>query len=105
MYAIPNLLAAVFGDDFADFHSIIVPVGVGQLVAAPAFGLTLFLKARQRGPALLLLGTLNAVLYLVFAVGLGTAFGLNGTAWAYAVSSAIGGAALLALLRRETRRA
>jgi O-antigen/teichoic acid export membrane protein len=103
MYAIPNLLAAVFGDDFADFHSIIVPIGIGQLVAAPTVGLSLFLTARQRGPALLALGTLNALSYLVFAVGLGLAFGLEGTAWAFAAASAVGGAALAALLRRELR--
>ena len=50
LYAVPDVLAFLFGQEFAEFRSIMIPIGIGQLLAAPAFGLTLFLKAAQRGP-------------------------------------------------------
>jgi hypothetical protein len=81
LYAVPSALGIFFGHGFNDFRTIIVPIGLGQVLAAPAYGLTLFLKAQQRGGTLLWLGTLNAVVYLVSTVALAAAFGLSGAAW------------------------
>ena len=87
LYAIPDVLVFFFGQDFAEFRSIIIPIGLGQLLAAPAFGFTLYLKAAQRGRTLLWLGTLNAVVYLVLTVAPGSAFGLSGAAGAPSASA------------------
>jgi O-antigen/teichoic acid export membrane protein len=81
LYALPGALGVFFGEGFSEFRDIIVPIGLGQVLAAPAYGLTLYLKAQQRGARLLWLGTLNAVVYLVLTVALASAFGLEGAAW------------------------
>jgi O-antigen/teichoic acid export membrane protein len=102
LYAVPDVLVFLFGQEFAAFRSIMIPIGVGQLLAAPAFGLTLFLKATQRGRTLLWLGTLNVVVYLVLTVVLGLAFGLSGAAWGAVGTGAVSAAALLFVFRRST---
>jgi hypothetical protein len=96
-------LTFLFGSKFTEFRSIVVPIGVGQILAAPASGLILFLKAGQRGRALLWLNTLNAVLFLVSGIVFGSLFGLKGAAWAGVVAGAGGGVALIAVLRTAMR--
>ena len=103
IYVFPAVLSFFFGQDFLQFRSLIVPIGVGQLIAAPSFGLMLFLMAERRGAALLVVNTLSAVLYFVFAVGLGSRVGLYGAAWAYALSSAVGLSVLLVVVSRRLR--
>lgn len=102
-FAFPSFLTLVFGDKFGEFQSIVVPIAIAQLLAAPRFGLTLFLKARQRGRTLFWLATLNAFLLLTFSVLLGSFFGLKGAAWAGAVAGVFVGVALIAALRLATR--
>ena len=65
------------------------------MLSAPAYGLTLFLKADQRGSAVFVLGTISAVAYLVLTVGLGAAYGLSGAAWAATATGAVTMATLL----------
>ena len=103
LYAFPGVLGIVFGHEFDDFQSIVVPIGIGQLLLAPSLGLTLFLKAQQRGRTLVWLVTLNAVLLLAFSVVLGSYFGLEGAAWASAIAGAVSGIALMAALHRTMR--
>jgi O-antigen/teichoic acid export membrane protein len=103
IYQVPGALSLFFGDEFSQFRYIIVPIGVGQLIAAPAFGLSLLLMAAQRGIALLTVNSVGAIAYLVIAVVLGLAFGLHGAVWAYAISSAIGNFALFLALQRTMR--
>jgi O-antigen/teichoic acid export membrane protein len=103
LYAFPNVLVVFFGHEFAGFQSIVLPIGLGQILLAPAFGLTLFLKAEQRGRTLLWLGTLNAIVYLVLTVALGSAFGLSGAAWGTVGGGAVSAAALMVALRPGTR--
>ena len=88
LYSLPDVLSFAFGPEFSDFGSLILPIGLGQVLAAPAMGLVLFLKAAQRGRALLLLGTVQVVSYLCFSVMLSLSFGLTGAAGASASSSA-----------------
>jgi len=99
VYAVPNVLAFFFGQDFAEFRAIIIPIGLWQILAAPAFGLTLFLKAEQRGRTLLWLGTFYAVVYLVLTVALGSAFGLTGAAWGAVGAGVASVAALMFVFR------
>jgi O-antigen/teichoic acid export membrane protein len=82
LYVLPSTLEVFFGHRFSEFRDIIVPIGLGQVLSAPAYGLTLFLKAGQRGSALFVLGTVSAVSYLILTVALGAAYGLAGAAWA-----------------------
>jgi O-antigen/teichoic acid export membrane protein len=103
LYAFPSVLALVFGQKFVEFRSIIVPIGVAQLVAAPWFGFTLFFKAQQRGRTLLWLLTLNAFLFLAFSVSFGSLFGLTGAAWAGAAAGALGGIAWIIALRQAIK--
>jgi len=90
LYFIPAALPFLFGDDFSRFESIIAPVGLWQILAAPSFGLLLFLKAAQQGRTLLWLGTVNALLYMALTVALGAAYGVSGAAWGAAASAAVG---------------
>ena len=87
LYVFPDLLAVVFGDSFLEFQSLVVPIGVAQLLAAPASALTILLIAQQRGSALLRVGTLNASLALGFTVSFGAVFGVVGAAWGGAISA------------------
>jgi O-antigen/teichoic acid export membrane protein len=103
LYVSPNVLALVFGREFDEFQSIIVPIGIGQLLIAPALGLTLFLKAQRRGRTLLWLTTLNAVLLLVLSVIFGWYRGVAGAAWATVATAAVGGMALAVALRQTLR--
>ncbi len=68
LYSFPGVLMFFFGKDFVSFRSIIVPIGMAQLLMAPTFGLTLFLKAQERGRTLLWLVTTTAFLRLTFTV-------------------------------------
>jgi O-antigen/teichoic acid export membrane protein len=100
-WAIPGVLAFFFGQDFTDFQTLIVPIGLAQVLAAPAFGLTLYLKAKQRGATLLWLGTLNALVYLVLTVALGSVSGVSGAAWGAVGTGAVSVVALMFVFRRS----
>jgi hypothetical protein len=94
----------LFGGSFAAFQTIILPIGLAQIVGAPSFGLSLFLIAAFRGRALLVLGTFNAASYLVTASLLAAVFEVQGAAWAGVIAgtlSLLGFA--LALYRPELR--
>jgi len=90
----PGLLGVLFGPGFADFDSIILPVGLAQIVAAPALGLTLLLKAQQRGRALFSISILSITLSLVATVSAALLWGLDGAVWGGVVSAAVATTAL-----------
>jgi O-antigen/teichoic acid export membrane protein len=90
VYAFPGLLPFLFGRDFGRFRSIMVPIGIAQLFAAPGFCLALFLTARQRGRTLVWVATLNVCLAMAFSIVFAAFFGLKGAAWAGVVASALG---------------
>src|SRR4029434_4008768 len=95
LYAVPSILELFFGEQVQEFRDIIVPIRLRQVLSAPAYGLTLFLKADQRGSTVFVLGTISAVTYLVLTVGLGAAYGLSGAAWAATATGAVTMATLL----------
>jgi O-antigen/teichoic acid export membrane protein len=100
LYAFPSALGLVFGTRFNQFRDILIPMGLGQVLSAPAYGLTLYLKAKQRGGALFILGTVTAIAYLALTVTLGATFGLSGAAWAATGTGIVTIATLTHAIRR-----
>jgi O-antigen/teichoic acid export membrane protein len=90
VYALPDVLSFVFGDEFGEFQSIMVPIGIAQLLMAPASALMLLLIGQQRGRTLLWVGTLNACLLTGCSVLLASIFGLTGAAWGAVAGTALG---------------
>ena len=90
VYVFPGILSLVFGPEFDAFESIMVPIGVAQLLAAPAAGLALFLMAQQRGRTWVWVSAVSVVSAMGFSIAFGWLFGLTGAAWAGAVASARG---------------
>lgn len=103
VYTVPNLLSFVFGDGFAEFRSIMVPIGVAQLLMAPVSALTLLLIAQQRGRTLLWVGTLNAFLLMACSIAFAYGFGLTGAAWGAVAGSALGLLVVTVAVRRNLR--
>ena len=104
VYWFPDTLSIVFGSPFADFRSIIIPVGLGQILAAPAMAFLLFLKAVRAGRALLGLSTLQALLYLALSIALAISGGVDGAAWATAGANLITGLALMTVIYSEMKK-
>lgn len=100
--AVPGALAVFFGPEFTAFRSIILPIGVGQVLLAPTFGATLFLKALQEGRLLFSLMSLYTLLNVSFAVTLASLFGLTGAAWGGAAAASLFGALLVGVLGLRT---
>lgn len=103
VYVFPGLLSFVFGDEFGQYRSIMLPIGIAQLLTAPVSALTLLLIAQERGRTLLWVGTLNAFLLLVFSIGFATSFGLTGAAWGAAIGSALGLVVMAVAVGRNLR--
>jgi len=99
LYSFPELLTFLFGAGFTEFRSIVVPIGISQVLLAPVFGLTLFLKAQQRGRTLFRLTSLYTLLNVGLAVVFAAIFGLQGAAWAAAVAALLYVAAMVIVIR------
>lgn len=103
LYSLPNLLSFVFGPEFGEFRSIMVPIAVAQLLGAPGVGLTLLLIAQQRGRTLVWVSALTAFSGTAISIALALSFGLEGAAWAGAVSATIGAIAVITALYQPRR--
>ena len=86
-YGFQGTLGVLFGDTFVKFRSIVLPIGLAQILIAPAYGFTLLLTAQRRGRALLLVGSILPATRLLFGVTLGLLFGLQGAAWGGGVAA------------------
>ncbi len=82
-----DLLAFVFGASFAGFSNLAWPIGLAQVLLAAGVGASLMLRARQRGPALLVSRVTGSGLALVLAALLAHPFGVMGVAWAGTVGT------------------
>jgi O-antigen/teichoic acid export membrane protein len=95
----PDLLGIFFGHEFTAFRSIVIPIGIGQILTAPTFALTLFLKAQQRGRALFWYLSFSVLLNVILAVTFASFFGLTGAAWAGVVATSLYLPVLIAVIR------
>jgi O-antigen/teichoic acid export membrane protein len=88
-----RLLTLVFGQSFASFSDLIVPVGFGQVFIAATIGLNLQLKAQERGVDLLVCSAVSSVSSVGLSLGLAVKYGVSGAAWGMALGSSISAAA------------
>jgi O-antigen/teichoic acid export membrane protein len=84
-----RLLSILFGSSFATFSGLILPIGLGQILAAATLGFTLLLTAEQRGEQLLVVGIVAAAGSLGPPILLGLSHGVEGAAWGFACGSAL----------------
>jgi O-antigen/teichoic acid export membrane protein len=91
-----RLLEWVFGPSFDSFGSLILPIGVGQVLIASTIGLALLLKARARGGALLATRVVGSASSLVLVPTLAVTKGIAGAAWGMALASGLSSLALVA---------
>jgi len=102
----PGLLTVVFGEQFTRFHTIVLPIGLSQIVAATATGFPLLLKAQSRGRALLFAQLVGLVATLAILPALASTRGLTGVAWGTFGSEIVASGALVIIaIRPEHERA
>lgn len=94
------LLVLLYGGDFRQFSSLVVPIGMWQIVAASALGFTLLLNSTRRGHALLICGIVNSCAQLVLITVLAWTNGLTGAAWGLAAGTAVGAVVTILFARR-----
>jgi O-antigen/teichoic acid export membrane protein len=101
-----QLLSLVFGDSFAGFGALVLPIGIAQLVFAGGSGFWLLAKAASRGRALVLARAVGSSTALVAAATLASVHGLTGAAWGLALGTVSGSVLIAGLTRRDagTRR-
>lgn len=83
------LLRALFGTEFVEYGSLVLPVGAQQLLLAAGTGFLLFLKASRRGRVLAWNRAVGTLSMLVFVALFGWLGGLVGAAWALAAGTAV----------------
>jgi O-antigen/teichoic acid export membrane protein len=83
-----RFLGLVFGEGFSGFASLLLPVGVGQLLIASSVGFALLLKAQRRGKALLWTRVVGSAVAFGLASVLAVSYGVKGAAWGMAAGSA-----------------
>jgi O-antigen/teichoic acid export membrane protein len=83
------LLRALFGNEFVEYSSLILPVGAQQLLLAAGTGFLLFLKASRRGRVLAWNRAVGTLSMLAFVALFGWLGGLVGAAWALAAGTAV----------------
>jgi O-antigen/teichoic acid export membrane protein len=90
-----ELLEQAFGPSFSSFGSLVLPIGVGQILIAGTMGFALLLKAQARGKALLGSRVVGAAVGMILVVTLAFTHGVTGAAWGLAMA---GGATSFALV-------
>ena len=78
-------LTFLFGDRFTQFTTLIVPVAVGQLLAAAGIGYIILLKASTSGRALVMAHVISTAGTLVVTPILAVRYGVTGAAWGLAI--------------------
>jgi O-antigen/teichoic acid export membrane protein len=100
-----GMLTVVFGDGFAGFQTLVVPIGLGQIALAAGAGFPLLLKAQGRGRTLFLSRLVGLLLTLAVSAALAVTLGLTGVAWGMFATAVITSAMFAAVtLRRKHER-
>jgi O-antigen/teichoic acid export membrane protein len=84
-----QLLRAIFGPSFVQFRSLIVPIGVGQALAAFQIGLLVLLKAAKKGGQLIIIHAISSPAMLLGVWVLAAPLGVQGGAWGLATGEAV----------------
>lgn len=82
-----TLVPYVFGESFAMYEDLAVPIGMWQLVGGCGAGFAIFLVARQRGRDLVAIRAAGALASLAFVTLLAWTSGVTGAAWGFALGA------------------
>lgn len=85
-----RLLTGLFGDAFADYGELVVPICVWQVLAAAGLGFAILLRAERRGRTIFVAGTAAIVSQLVASSVLAAVAGVEGAAWGLSFGAAVG---------------
>ncbi|MEO6858659.1 MAG: hypothetical protein ABI323_08745 [Solirubrobacteraceae bacterium] len=85
-----HLIGAVFGSAFDRFDSLIVPIGVSQVLVAGSLCIGLLVKSEGRVRALLLNRVIAAMATVALAVTLAVVGGLTPSVWGMTVAATVG---------------
>jgi O-antigen/teichoic acid export membrane protein len=96
-----QLLSLVFGDSFAGFAHLVLPIGIAQLIFAGGSGFWLLAKAASRGRAIVLARAVGSSTSLVAAATLAGVYGLTGAAWGLVLGTGLGSGLIALLTRRD----
>ncbi|HEY7926539.1 MAG TPA: hypothetical protein VIG86_03850 [Candidatus Dormibacteraeota bacterium] len=99
-----HLIGAVFGSAFDRFDSLVAPVGVMQLLAAWALGMSLLVKAEGRVGWLLLSRLIAATVTVVLTITLAVTSGLTAAAWGLTLGVVTGAISITLIAFRSAGR-
>ena len=84
-----RILPLVFGSEFRGFSHLLGPIGAAQLFTAAGLGVSLMLRARQRGAALLVSRVIGGGLALALTAAVARPLGIAAVAWAAAAGACV----------------
>ncbi len=83
-----DIVFQLYGEEFRRYSSLIVPVAIGQTLAAGSIGFVTLLKVARQGRDAVVAGAGGAFLALLVGLPLGALLGITGAAWGIAISFA-----------------
>lgn len=99
----PDIVALAFGDRFAGFRAIVIPVGLSQVAAAVASGAPVLLKAQGRGRALAVARGTAAAVAIICAIGPALTQSLLAVAWGSFASATLSSLVLVVVALRRSQ--
>jgi O-antigen/teichoic acid export membrane protein len=85
----PRLITLVFGRSFESYADLLLPVSVQQFVLAAGIGFAIFLRAEQRGRAIVVTGVAMVITSLVGSTTLASLAGPSGAVWGLCIGAAV----------------
>ena len=80
-------MIVVFGSDFREYESLILPIALGAVVGGLGTGFSILLLAARKMTATAVIVTVNATLTLALALPAAALFGLQAAAWGIALGA------------------
>lgn len=99
-----RLLALVFGEAFAGFTNLLLPIGLAAVLGGVIGGASLGLRANRWGRELVAGAGLSAVVKVLAVLGLASVWGAHGAAWGLAGAAAVQAGLLWLFLGRRHER-